>query len=384
MQVEELRWTPRTGWSTLRQPSGGPAADLVIYFGDLQALQCGTRFAELRAAYPGAHLIGGSAPATILGDQLDERDVVAAALSFSHTRIAVAQWQGIAAANSRACGQEVARRLAAPDLAGVFVLADGMRVNGSSLTAGLNDVLAGSCPIIGGMTGDHVEKSEALAGADLPPASGVVAALGLYGQNIWLSSGHGCGWDVFGPRRRITRASGNVLFELDNKPAFELYERYLGEEIRAGTGAGVLFPLQISPLDRQEHAFVRGVGDMDRASGAITATGNIPEGWTARLMRGSIDRLALGAADAARQVRAGLPGTTLGDRLALMVSCVGRFLLMGQRTVDEIAFAREELGADVRCLGFYSAGEIAPVDASGTAELHNQTMTIVGLAETEA
>lgn len=101
-------------------------------------------------------------------------------------------------------------------------------------------------------------------------------------------------------------------------------------------------------------------------------------------MRGNVDRLALGAADAARQAREGMPETTLGDQLALMVSCTGRFLLMGQRTVDEVTFARDEFGPDVRCLGFYSYGEIAPAGGLGGAELHNQTMTIVGLAETES
>lgn len=383
MQVEELRWTPRTGWHTKGRSNRG-RADLVIYFGDRDTLRCGTRFAELRAAYPDAHLIGGSATATILGDELDKHNVVAAALSFSHTSIAVAQWEGIASPDSRTCGEAIGRRLAASDLAGVFVLADGMRVNGSSLTAGLNHVLAGACPVTGGMTSDSCDYTAALAGADAPPASGVVAAVGFYGKHIRLSSGQACGWDAFGPRRLITRASGNLLFELDYKPTIELYERYLGEEISGGTGAGVIFPLLISPPDRPEHVMVRAILQMDRTSGTMTFAGDMPEGWMARLMRGNLDRLALAAAEAACQARDALTEATLGDRLALMVTCTGRLLLMGQRTSGEIAFARQELGADVHCLGFYSYGEIAPAEASGIAEFHNQTMTIVGLAETES
>jgi hypothetical protein len=137
----------------------------------------------------------------------------------------------------------------------------------------------------------------------------------------------------------------------------------------------------ISPPDRPERAVARAILDFDRASGALTLAGDMPQGWMARLMRGNVDRLALGAADAARQARAGLPDTTPGDRLALMVSCDGRFVLMGQRTMEEIDFATNELGRDMRCLGFYSYGEIAPTADSGVAELHNQTMTITALAE---
>jgi hypothetical protein len=380
MQVEERRWTPQAGWRSERG-AANDGADLVVYFGDRDALKCGARFAELRAAFPRAHLIGGSATATILGGELDRKNVVASAISFADTRVAVAQCEGVTKAGSSACGEAIGRKLAAPDLAGVFVLGDGMRVDGSGLTAGLNRVLGGVCPIMGGMTSDPCDYTEALAGADAPPASGVVAAVGFYGPSIRLSSGRACGWDPFGPRRRITRASGNQLFELDDKPAIELYERYLEEGGSGEIAAGVLFPLLISPHDRPERAVVRAILDMDRTTGAMTFAGDIPEGWMARLMRGNLDRLTLGASDAARQVRSSQPETVLGDRLALMVTCTGRFLLMGQRAVDEVAFARDELGPNVNCLGFYSYGEIAPADRSMGAELHNQTMTIVALAE---
>ena len=236
---------------------------------------------------------------------------------------------------------------------------------------------------MGGMTSDPCDYTEALAGADAPPASGVVAAVGFYGPSVRLSSGHACGWEPFGPCRRITRASGNQLFELDDNAAIELYERYLEEGDSGDIAGRVLFPLLISPHERPEHAVVRAMLDMDRTTGAMNFAGNIPEGWMARLMRSNLDRLTLGAADAARQVCDSQPETVLGDRLALMVTCTGRILLMGQRAVDEVAFARDELGPNVSCLGFYSYGEVAPAERSMGAELHNLTMTIVALAEAD-
>jgi hypothetical protein len=315
---------------------------------------------------------------------VDRQNVVATAISFANTRIAIAQRAGVTMADSRACGEAIGRELAAADLAGVFVLGDGMQVDGSGLTAGLSEVLGGTCAITGGMTSDPLDYTAALAGADAPPTSGIVAAIGFYGPSIRISSGHACGWDAFGPRRRITRAEGNVLFELDNKPVLDLYDLYLGEDESGQTKSGVVFPLLVAPQQHPEREVVRATLGMDRTNGSMTFAGEMPTGSMVRLMRGNVDRLALGAADAARQVSGRLSEATPGDRLALMVTCTGRFLQMGQRVVDEIAFARQELGPNVSCLGFYSYGEIAPAEGARGAELHNQTMTIVAMSEIES
>jgi hypothetical protein len=98
-------------------------------------------------------------------------------------------------------------------------------------------------------------------------------------------------------------------------------------------------------------------------------------------MRGNFDRLAAGAADAARQARIGLGVADADQRFSILVSCIGRRLLMGQRTTDEAEAAGAELGADTPRVGFYSYGEISPHANSGLCELHNQTMTATTLAE---
>jgi len=113
----------------------------------------------------------------------------------------------------------------------------------------------------------------------------------------------------------------------------------------------------------------------------MTFAGDIPQGWTAQLMRGNMDRLAAGAADAARQARSGLDGNDSDQRFSILVSCIGRRLLMGQRAVEEVEAAGAELGPETLRLGFYSYGEISPHARSGQCELHNQTMTVTTLAE---
>jgi hypothetical protein len=113
----------------------------------------------------------------------------------------------------------------------------------------------------------------------------------------------------------------------------------------------------------------------------MTFAGDVPQGWTAQLMRGTFDRLAAGAADAARQARTGLKAKDDDQRFSILVSCIGRRLLMGQRTTDETEAAGAELGVNTVRLGFYSYGEISPHATSGVCELHNQTMTVTTLAE---
>jgi hypothetical protein len=126
---------------------------------------------------------------------------------------------------------------------------------------------------------------------------------------------------------------------------------------------------------------VRTVLAVDRDARSMTFAGDVPQGWTAQLMRGNFDRLAGGAADAARQARNGLAAGEGNSKFSILVSCIGRRLLMGQRTTDEIEAAGTELGDGTLRVGFYSYGEISPHAKSGLCELHNQTMTVTSFAE---
>ena len=87
-----------------------------------------------------------------------------------------------------------------------------------------------------------------------------------------------------------------------------------------------------------------------------------------------------GAAEAARQADAGLGDATTGDAVSVMISCIGRRLLLGQRITDEVDAAVAQLRSTTR-LGFFSYGEISPHAVSGCCELHNQTMTVTSLSE---
>jgi hypothetical protein len=379
MRVEQLVWNKRSGWTAAR--ADAPA--LVLYFGTRDALACGARYDELRRRFPDAHLLGCSTGGQINNDDVSDDEIVAAAINFDATAVRLSRQDIKDPSCSGACGEAIGHALFADDLAGVFVLSDGLNVNGSALVDGISKVIGPNIPLTGGLAGDGADFKETLVGADCSPRAHTVAGLGFYGSAVRVGHGSAGGWDLFGPRRQVTKSIGNVLFELDGEPALDLYERYLGpEESKGLPSSALLFPIQVYDMQSPDSAVVRTVLAIDREARSMTFAGDVPQGWTAQLMRGNLDRLAAGAADAARQAHAGLAAQAANaERLSILVSCIGRRLLMGQRTVEEVEAAGAELGRDTLRLGFYSYGEISPHAKSGMCELHNQTMTVTTLAE---
>ena len=381
MYSAPLTWNQSTGWQSKAVEKENP--DLVLYFGSREMLADGARYQELRANFPKACLMGCTTGGQIHGDELDD-DLNAIALRFDTTKIRAASVEISDAGDSRRCGEEIGRKLAAGDLAGVFVLSDGLNVNGSELVSGINAQI-GDVSITGGLAGDGAQFVETLVGIDSPPRKRMIAAIGFYGKSIKIGHGSAGGWDVFGPKRQISRAKGNVLLELDGRPALDLYAKYLGEdEVKGLPGSALLFPLQISDPKRPDHQIVRTVLAVDCDTKSMTFAGDMPEGWVAQLMKGSFNRLANGAGDAAQQARDGLEGCRDNNGVAILISCIGRRLLMGQRALDEVEAAGAALGSKLRRLGFYSYGEISPHAVSGICELHNQTMTVTTITEEAA
>jgi hypothetical protein len=380
MHSQQITWNPQAGWTPVKAEN----VSLLFYFGTRQMLACGTRYNELREMFPGAHILGCSTGGQINNNDVSDDEIVAAAISFDATGLRLVRQDISDAQQSRNCGEGIGRALIREDLAGVFVLSDGLNVNGSELVNGLVAAIGPNIPLTGGLAGDGADFTETLVGGDCVPRARTVVGVGFYGSAIRIGHGSAGGWDLFGPRRQVTRSTGNVLFELDGEPALDLYERYLGPEDSKGLpGSALLFPIQVHDANHPDSAVVRTVLAVDHEARSMTFAGDVPQGWTAQLMHGNFDRLAEGAADAARQARIGLAGE--GDhQFSILVSCIGRRLLMGQRTSDEAEAAGAELGANTLRLGFYSYGEISPHAKSGVCELHNQTMTVTSFAEVGA
>jgi hypothetical protein len=384
MRASQLYWKDLEGW--LDDSEQPVPADLVLYFGSRQMLAEDAHYTALRSRFPHANILGCSTGGQMTPGDVNDQMLTALALDFAQTPLRLASAEVSDPQHSRAAGEALGRQLAAPDLAGLFILSDGLNVNGSALVEGIVEAVGPAVPVSGGLAGDGATFAQTLVGCNGRPASHVVAAAGFYGTAIQFGHGSAGGWDVFGPKRRISKARGNVLLEVDGKPALDLYKLYLGpEESRKLPGSALLFPMRISDPRHPDRTMVRTVLAVDGEAGSMTFAGDMPEGWTAQLMRGSFGRLCAGAAEATHKAAAAMGASAAaGDSAAILVSCIGRRLLMGQRIEEEIEAATAELPADCRPVGFYSYGEIAPHAGSGACQLHNQTMTVTLLRERAA
>lgn len=335
--------------------------------------------AALRKAYPKARLLGCTTGGEIAGEEALLSTAVSSAVRLDKSTIEVSSVEITAQSQSYDVGKQIGTALNKPNLKFIFILSDGLMVNGSELTRGFVETVPQNVIISGGLAGDGARFKSTGVGVDAAPKSGVVAAVGFYGDALEVSYGTFGGWQKFGPRRKITKADGNVLFELDNKPALDLYKSYLGAEADKLPGSGLLFPLSISATDGDPHEIVRTIVGIDEETKSLIFAGEIPEGYVAQLMHGSVENLVEGAGQAAESAMKKFTGST-DDALAILVSCIGRNLLMGQNVSNEVEAVKNVFG-DAAVVGFYSYGEISHHAVSGKCGLHNQTMTISLLTE---
>jgi hypothetical protein len=374
MHATQYIWTPQSGWSGAQDDE---RADLVLAFGSSKAFADGAQWQALKERHPGAIVMGCSTGGEIHGCEVMDESLAATVISFEHTKLTAAEASVDAEGGSFAVGKALGGKLASPDLKALFVLSDGTKVNGSELVRGLRSVIGADVILTGGLAGDGADFGTTYVGLDGKPEPGKVAAIGFHGEDLLIGHGSFGGWDVFGPERHITKSSANVLFELDGVPALDLYKRYLGEEAAQLPGSALLFPLRIYPADKPEQALVRTIVGIDETAKSMVFAGDMPQGYRAQLMRGNLDRLIEGAATAAEQADI----HAQGDSVAILVSCIGRKLLLGSRTREEVEAVKDVLGPNIRMTGFYSYGEVCPHHLTGSAELHNQTMTITTLGE---
>jgi hypothetical protein len=352
---------------------------VVMLFGSADVSAVRPILREFDARFAGVALVGCSTAGEILGDSIVDGTVTGAIVEFDATRTATACAPVPGPERSFEAGAELARALATPDLRGVFVLSDGLHVNGSELVRGLGAVLPPEVVVTGGLAGDGDRFERTWVLHDGEPATHAATALGLYGDAIEIGHGSRGGWDIFGPERVITRSQGNVLYELDGKPALDLYRTYLGDFASGLPGTALLFPLAVWPVTEPERQVVRTVLAVDHEAGAMTFAGDVPQGSRAQLMQANFERLIESAGTAA--LSTGAPGA--GPTLAIAISCVGRRLILGGRTDEELTAALNGLPAGISQIGFYSYGELSPL-ANGRCDLHNQTMTLTTLSERAA
>lgn len=352
---------------------------LVLGFGSGTLITEQETFFNIQSKFPNATICLCSTAGEIFDIEVFDNSVALVVFSFSTSFIRTSKVNIEDFETSLDAGKSLVNQLPKEQLKLVFVLSDGGKVNGSELVKGLNTNKENDVIITGGIAGDGTEFNKTYVGLNEIPKSGNIVAVGFYGNNLSISHGSLGGWDSFGLEREVTKSIGNELYEIDNKNALDLYKTYLGKYANELPGSALLFPLAIK-LESEQDAIVRTILSIDEKKQTMIFAGDIPEGSRVRFMKANFDRLIDAASDAAVNC---LNINSKSPKIALLISCVGRKLILGNRIDEEVEAVSEIFGKETSLVGFYSYGEISPLKPLANCELHNQTMTITCIDEIE-
>lgn len=377
MNISQKKWSLENGWESIREDTfDQKLSNLVIVFGSRKKLSEPKLFEEIKAFYPTAQIIINSTSGEIIDTQVNDDTLSVTAIQFNNTAIETHCINIENYRNSKEAGKSLAKLFNKNELSNLLIISDGQLVNGSELIEGLEEIAGKNITISGGLAGDGSLFKKTLVGLNCSPEVGNIVAIGFYGDYIQISHGSVGGWDSFGQERKITSSKGNILYELDNEPALDIYKRYLGKHAKDLPMSALLFPLSIK-IRPNEEPVVRTILAVNEKEKSLTFAGNVPEGCNVRLMKANYDRLIEGASSAAEF------SMKINDHpeLAILISCVGRKLVLNQRIEEEIEAVRDVFGKQTAITGFYSYGEISPITGIKRSELHNQTMTITTFSE---
>ncbi len=366
-------------WTPLYKTSNAVPVDcqVTLVFGARNLVSTPSVYEYIKAKYHNADIVLASTSGEIVDNTVKDDTVIVTAIHMERSKVKCVNGILSITGSSFDLGAQLMRVLNGAELKSVMVISDGSHVNGTELVAGFNSENVHNVTISGGLAGDGADFDKTATGLNCVPHEKNVIAIGFYGENVVVNHGSFGGWDEFGTERKITKSAKNILHELDGKSALILYKEYLGDYANELPGSALLFPLALKSADN-ETTLVRTILSIDEEADTMTFAGNMPEGAKVRLMKANFDKLIDGSSEAAQQ---SIKDPEVTPGLAILISCVGRKLILQQRTEEEVEAAREIFGPETAICGFYSYGELSPYTNSGKCELHNQTMTITTLAE---
>lgn len=366
------KWVERTSAKQVDNQK----VQLALCFGEKNLLKKDL-FEQVYQKYPKATIIMTSTAGEIYQDSVVDNSLVVAALQFEKTDIKTVAVNIRNFSNSYAAAVELSAKLPKEGLVHVLIFSDGNLVNGSELVKGFSTWSGENIIVTGGLAGDGSNFTSTTVGLNEIPSEGNIVAVGFYGKSIVIKNGSYGGWEVFGLEKRITKSTSNVLYEIEGQNALELYKKYLGNEADNLPVSALLFPLSVI-IPGAKNPVVRTILSINEKENSLTFAGDVPEGSKVRFMKANFERLTEAAADAAKST---LTKENEFPDFSLLISCVGRKLILGDRTVEEVKAVNELYKHKTAIAGFYSYGEISPFNEENDCQLHNQTMTITSFFE---
>jgi hypothetical protein len=344
----------------------------------------------VRETTGGAPLSGCSAEGTIDGDDADESNFSVVVTAISSNEL---QWtNGVVTGlddDARAVGKQVARELLphlTPETIGLFVFSDGLSLNLDPFFAGLEENLPSErfLPLWGGGAGNNLNLLEPTYQYcdDEAVSDGVSYAL-LSGkaQASWAIS-HSL--TPIGGERIVTRSRGNMIYEIDGKPAVEVLKEYLPEHALVEDSDWMRYAVSLAlcvkapSYVKDEEYIVRGVPAVRMADGSIVVQTEVREGTSIWFSSRDKEKISTGFDRIASQIKEQLGGAQ--PNLVLQFECMtrGKMMFREQEKLELLKQFRQSVNPEVPWAGFYTFGEIGPVAEHNGIHLFTSVVLALG------
>ncbi|MBU2561167.1 MAG: FIST C-terminal domain-containing protein [Nanoarchaeota archaeon] len=265
---------------------------------------------------------------------------------------------------------------------------DPLAGDGLEIIRGIQEKVGEDFEIVGGALGDGNDFKKIYQYYNGKAYTDSVVGLLVSGRDIDTVTGMGSGWKSIGNRFRCTKAEGAVVQSFDNTPALDIYEAFLGKEKSQKLPAiGLEYPFGIidekAKVGNKEYIQVRCPLAVDRKKKTITLAAAIPQGKDVTLTVSSRQEVIDSAKSVAKMVKKDLKGSN--PELIMMFSCVASKMVLGPRAPEEVEAVRGVLGKDIPIIGFYTYGEIGPIDKKKKelkqTRWHNETVVLWALSK---
>jgi hypothetical protein len=263
------------------------------------------------------------------------------------------------------------------------IFSDGLIRDASAFLSGLQGKLGLSFPLVGGCASDNLKLHKTYICYDDSMHYDSACGL-LFGGKLNFGIGIKHGWKPLGKMRSITNSNANVVYEIDNQPAANIYEEYfsmnlsqLRKELKR---ISILYPIGIF-LEGEDEYLLRNLLAIDE-SGALIFQGSVPQGGSMRLMIGSKESCLDATQQAAEEVKKDFLGRNI--KFVLVFDSASRYTLLRREAEKEISIIKEVLGKEIPVAGFYTFGEQAPlksINYQGKPYFHNQSIAILGIGD---
>lgn len=327
--------------------------------------------ATLRAEWPDVMLVGGSSDGEISSE-----------LGFCHDSIVLTVFAGEGLEVHAGLGRDLSQGIPAAVASAVEGL-EGVRptlcigvfaptTNSSEVVRELNRHFDDACPIVGGLTGaPRGEQDGTLEFFADEVLTDSIPLLFLSGDFSY-SWGLGSGWFPIGDTHEVTRAEGHVVYEIDDRPALEIYEKHYGAVPTSSLGE---YPLAVYGDDGTDEWALRAILDSDRESGLLRFAGEVVERSRVRMTEVLAEGILSGSSASLQNALQGYGGER--PELALVFSCAARKWVLGTKAEEEIGELRDcaarHGSPDLAIAGLYVFGEISPANEGNESRFHNET-----------